>query len=183
MFFLGIANLGVFKWYHFAERPSGVTTLDNILRNAQNKIHVFYDRALKELPVKLNVTRMGLNSNSKQLSIYRVRSQTFLACCRPTGAKAGKRKWSSRVRFILLTLAVSKCHKIKTMCTITGVQLRHVHISTSNRDKINSELWLSSDSSVSTLLWQDPDQISWVPGTAYRFKITFCTDNILFLDD
>ncbi|KAL5263952.1 hypothetical protein ACHWQZ_G005143 [Mnemiopsis leidyi] len=59
------------------------------------------------------------------------------------------------------------------MCTIiTGVQLRHVHISTSNRDKINSELWLSSDSSVSTLLWQDPDQISWVPGTAYRWFIS-----------
>ena len=52
---------------------------------------------------------------------------------------------------------------------ISGLQLRRIHISISDRDSIDSKLWLSGDSEVSTLLWQDPNQISWSPGTAYKY--------------
>ncbi|KAL5263933.1 hypothetical protein ACHWQZ_G005126 [Mnemiopsis leidyi] len=80
--------------------------------------------------------------------------------------------WREEYKTWLHANCSTRCSNSDAYGGITGVQLRHVHISTSNRDKINSELWLSSDSSVSTLLWQDPDQISWVPGTAYRWFVS-----------
>ena len=59
------------------------------------------------------------------------------------------------------------------MIPISGLQVRRVHISTTDKDTIDSGLWLSSDSEISTLLWQDPNQTSWAPGTSYRYNICF----------
>ena len=56
----------------------------------------------------------------------------------------------------------------KSTLNCTGLQIRRVDISSTDKDYIESKLWLSSDSDVSTLLWQDPDQISWELATHYR---------------
>jgi len=66
------------------------------------------------------------------------------------------------------------CQAMHALGGTTGLQIRAIHIPASynNRNWINSKLWYSADSDISTLLWQDPRQRTWDYNRSYRWFLS-----------
>ena len=52
---------------------------------------------------------------------------------------------------------------------VSGLQIRRVHVTDEEEEEdIKDKLWGATDSSVSTVLWQDPNRTKWSSGKSYR---------------